>query len=87
MKKLMGATSLREITISRHRPARRRRSPTRYAVLLPNAPPDLSPGQDDDFSSAPAEEIDDIRTAAMGTMTTLLAGIAGVSLIVGGSAS
>ena len=31
-----------------------------------------------------AEEIADIRTQAMGTMTTLLAGIAGVSLIVGG---
>ena len=30
------------------------------------------------------EEMADIRTQAMGTMTTLLAGIAGVSLIVGG---
>jgi putative ABC transport system permease protein len=30
------------------------------------------------------EEMADLRTQAMGTMTTLLAGIAGVSLIVGG---
>ena len=30
------------------------------------------------------EEMADVRTQAMGTMTTLLAGIAGVSLIVGG---
>ena len=44
----------------------------------------IVPGQDDDFTVRTAEEIADIRTQAMGTMTTLLAGIAGVSLIVGG---
>ena len=44
----------------------------------------IGPGQEDDFFVRTAEEIADIRTAAMGTMTALLAGIAGVSLIVGG---
>jgi len=44
----------------------------------------IVPGQDDDFIIRTLEEMADIRTQAMGTMTTLLAGIAGVSLIVGG---
>ena len=44
----------------------------------------IVPGQDDDFIIRTLEEMADIRTPAMGTMTTLLAGIAGVSLIVGG---
>jgi ABC-type antimicrobial peptide transport system permease subunit len=44
----------------------------------------IVPGQDDDFMIRTLEEMADIRTQAMGTMTTLLAGIAGVSLIVGG---
>ena len=57
--------------------------PTRIAILL-RTRHEIAPGQDDDFFVRTAEEIADIRTAAMGTMTTLLAGIAGVSLIVGG---
>ena len=44
----------------------------------------IIPGAEDDFTVRTSEEIAAIRTAAMGTMTTLLAGIAGVSLIVGG---
>ncbi len=66
--------------VRRPRPAR---SPTRSRVLL-RTRHKIVPGQDDDFFVRTAEEIADIRTAAMGTMTTLLAGIAGVSLIVGG---
>jgi putative ABC transport system permease protein len=41
-------------------------------------------GAPDDFMVRTLEEIADVRSAATSTMTTLLAGIAGVSLIVGG---
>jgi putative ABC transport system permease protein len=44
----------------------------------------IVPGADDDFIIRTLEEVADIRAQATGTMTTLLAGIAGVSLIVGG---
>ena len=84
MKKLMGATSIRDITVSAAIAERdERASPTRSRCCCARATRSC-PGQDDDFFVRTAEEIADIRTAAMGTMTTLLAGIAGVSLIVGG---
>ena len=83
MKKLMGATSLRDITISAASAGETTAVADQIAVLL-RTRHQIVPGQDDDFSVRTAEEIADIRTAAMGTMTTLLAGIAGVSLIVGG---
>ena len=44
----------------------------------------LIAGEPDDFTIRTQEEIADIRTASIETMTKLLAGIAGVSLIVGG---
>jgi putative ABC transport system permease protein len=44
----------------------------------------IGAGQTDDFTVRTLEEIADVRTQAMGTMTTLLAGDAGVSLLVGG---
>ena len=83
MKKLMGATSIRDITISASSSGETSGVADQIAVLL-RGRHKIAPGQDDDFSVRTAEEIADIRTAAMGTMTALLAGIAGVSLIVGG---
>src|SRR5262245_526405 len=83
MKKLMGATSLRDITVSAAAAGDTSAVADQIAVLL-RTRHNIVPGQDDDFFVRTAEEIADIRTAAMGTMTTLLAGIAGVSLIVGG---
>ncbi len=83
MKKLMGATSIRDITVSAASAGDTSAVADQVAVLL-RTRHKIVPGQDDDFSVRTAEEIADIRTAAMGTMTTLLAGIAGVSLIVGG---
>jgi putative ABC transport system permease protein len=83
MKKLMGATSIRDITVSAASPGETSAVADQIAVLL-RTRHKIGPGQDDDFFVRTAEEIADIRTAAMGTMTTLLAGIAGVSLIVGG---
>ena len=44
----------------------------------------IAPGANDDFMIRTLEEIANVRSAATSTMTTLLAGIAGVSLIVGG---
>ena len=58
-------------------------SPTRSPCCCARATRS-SPAQDDDFIIRTLEEMADIRTQATGTMTTLLAGIAGVSLIVGG---
>jgi len=83
MKKLLGVTFIRDITVSATSAGDTSSVADQIAVLL-RTRHKIVPGADDDFSVRTAEEIADIRTAAMGTMTTLLAGIAGVSLIVGG---
>jgi len=83
MKKLLGVTFIRDITVSAASATETSGVADEIAVLL-RTRHKILPGQDDDFFVRTAEEIADIRTAAMGTMTTLLAGIAGVSLIVGG---
>jgi putative ABC transport system permease protein len=83
MKKLLGVTFVRDIVVSSASAGETTAVADQIAVLL-RTRHNIFPGQDDDFIVRTAEEIADIRTAAMGTMTTLLAGIAGVSLIVGG---
>jgi len=83
MKKLIGSTFIRDITISAASAEETSSVADQIAVAL-RTRHKINPGQDDDFTVRTAAEIADIRTAAMGTMTTLLAGIAGVSLIVGG---
>jgi putative ABC transport system permease protein len=83
MKKLLGVTFIRDIVVSSASAGETTAVADQIAVLL-RSRHNIFPGQDDDFIVRTAEEIADIRTAAMGTMTTLLAGIAGVSLIVGG---
>jgi putative ABC transport system permease protein len=83
MKKLMGATSIRDITVSAASANETSAVADQIAIVL-RTRHQIPPGQEDDFFVRTAEEIADVRTAAMGTMTTLLAGIAGVSLIVGG---
>ncbi|MFN7917966.1 MAG: ABC transporter permease [Vicinamibacterales bacterium] len=83
MKKLLGVTSIRDITVSAASANDTSSVADAIAVLL-RTRHRIVPGQDDDFTVRTAEEIADVRTQAMGTMTTLLAGIAGVSLIVGG---
>ncbi len=83
MKKLLGVTFIRDITVSAATAGDTGAVADQIAVIL-RTRHRIVPGADDDFSVRTAEEIADIRTAAMGTMTTLLAGIAGVSLIVGG---
>ena len=82
-KKLLGITHINNITVSAATAPQTARVASAIAELL-RARHKIVPGQDDDFMIRTLEEMADIRTQAMGTMTTLLAGIAGVSLIVGG---
>jgi putative ABC transport system permease protein len=82
-KKLLGITFIQNITVSAASAGETSRVADAIAVLLRNRHK-IVPGEDDDFMVRTLEEMADIRTQAMGTMTTLLAGIAGVSLIVGG---
>jgi putative ABC transport system permease protein len=82
-KKLLGLQHLQNITVSATSAAETNRVADDIALLL-RARHAIVPGQEDDFMIRTLEEMADIRTQAMGTMTTLLAGIAGVSLIVGG---
>jgi putative ABC transport system permease protein len=82
-KKLMGVQNIQVVTLSAASALETSRVADNIALLL-RARHQIVPGQDDDFFVRTLEEMADIRTQAMGTMTTLLAGIAGVSLIVGG---
>jgi putative ABC transport system permease protein len=82
-RKLLGITNIQSITVSAASAGETSSTADQIAVLL-RARHQIVPGQEDDFMIRTLEEMADIRTQAMGTMTTLLAGIAGVSLIVGG---
>ena len=82
-KKLMGFTNIQNITISAVSAGETSKVADAIAVVL-RARHKIVPGDQDDFTVRTLEEMADVRTQAMGTMTTLLAGIAGVSLIVGG---
>jgi putative ABC transport system permease protein len=82
-KRLQGQQNIQNITIS----ATSAEATTQVADAVAAAMRvrhKLVPGEPDDFTVRTQEEIADIRTAALDTMTNLLAGIAGVSLIVGG---
>jgi putative ABC transport system permease protein len=82
-KKLMGINFIQEITISAGSAGSTSAVADDIALAM-RAQHKIVPGEDDDFTVRTLEEMADIRTQAMGTFTTLLAGIAGVSLIVGG---
>jgi putative ABC transport system permease protein len=82
-KKLLGITHIQTVTISASSAPETTKVADAIALLL-RSRHQIIPGQDDDFMVRTQEEMADLRTQAMGTMTTLLAGIAGVSLIVGG---
>jgi putative ABC transport system permease protein len=82
-KKLMGIAFIQNITVSAMSAGETSHVADSIAVLL-RTRHKIEPGEGDDFTVRTLEEMADIRTQAMGTMTTLLAGIAGVSLIVGG---
>ena len=82
-KKLMGIANIQNITVSAVSANQTSEVADAIAVLL-RTRHKIVPGENDDFTVRTLDEMADLLTGAMGTMTTLLAGIAGVSLIVGG---
>jgi putative ABC transport system permease protein len=82
-KKLLGIAHLNNITVSAATADGTGAVAGSIAALL-RTRHGIGTGREDDFMVRTLEEIASVRSAATGTMTTLLAGIAGVSLIVGG---
>jgi putative ABC transport system permease protein len=82
-KKLLGITHLNNVTVSARSAEGTAAVADAIAVLL-RSRHEIGPGQEDDFMIRTLDEIADVRSQATGTMTTLLAGIASVSLLVGG---
>ena len=82
-KKLMGQQNIQSITVSASNADGTTEVADAVAVVM-RTQHKLIAGEPDDFTVRTQEDIAEIRTAALDTMTNLLAGIAGVSLIVGG---
>ena len=82
-KRLQGQQNIQNITISAASADAVPEVADAIAVLMRNQHK-LVAGEPDDFTVRTQEEIADIRTASIETFTQLLAGIAAVSLIVGG---
>jgi putative ABC transport system permease protein len=81
-KKLQGIQHINNITISAESPET---APVAAAIgEVLRVRHKLAPGEPDDFMVRTQEEIASVRTETTRTMTTLLAAIAGVSLLVGG---
>jgi putative ABC transport system permease protein len=82
-KKLLGVQHIQNITVSATTASAT--TPTADAIAdLLRARHKIQPGEADDFMVRTLEEMANVRTETTRTMTALLAGIAGVSLIVGG---
>jgi putative ABC transport system permease protein len=82
-KKLLGITHVNNITVSAASANQTLKVATDIGNLL-RIRHELPPGEPDDFMVRTLEEMASVRTEATQTMTSLLASIAGVSLIVGG---
>jgi putative ABC transport system permease protein len=82
-KKLLGITHVNNITVSAASADETSAVADRIAVLL-RVRHGIGADRPDDFMIRTLEEIANVRSEATSTMTTLLAGIAGVSLLVGG---
>jgi putative ABC transport system permease protein len=83
MKRLMGVTTLRSINVQASSPALLNSVQEQINGLFRQRHK-ITEGKDDDFTVRNQQEIADAATATTQTMTWLLAGIACVSLIVGG---
>ena len=83
MKKLRGTTSINNITVSAASSSEVDAATDRIATEL-RVRHKIQPGDADDFMVRSIEDIANVRKEATQTMTALLAGIAGVSLLVGG---
>jgi len=82
-KKLMRATYIQNITVSAYSADDTTRIADQIAIVLRNRHK-ITPPDPDDFMVRTLEEMAAVRVQATETMTMLLAGIAGVSLVVGG---
>jgi len=83
MKRFAGVTMLRSINVQAASAERINEVQNGIAELLRQRHR-IQPGHDDDFILRNQQEIAETQTAAMDTMTALLAGVAIISLIVGG---
>ncbi len=82
-KKLMGITHIQNVTVSASSAAEVKATAASITDVL-RARHKIMQGDTDDFMVRTMEEMAAMRTATTQTMTYLLAGIAGVSLLVGG---
>ena len=82
-KKLLGIQHINNITISAASASRIQATADEIASTL-RVRHKIQPGEADDFMVRTLEEMASVRTETTKTMTTLLASIAGVSLLVGG---
>src|SRR6188474_1174956 len=83
MKKLRGTTSLQQVTVSATSAGETPQVAEAITEML-RARHKIQPGDQDDFMVRTMDEIASVRRETTQTMTALLAGIAGVSLLVGG---
>jgi putative ABC transport system permease protein len=83
MKRLAGVTTLRSITVQAASAGEVTEVQNAITELLRQRHR-IQPGRDDDFMLRNPQEFMEAQNAAADTMTYLLAGIAGVSLVVGG---
>ena len=83
MKRIAGVTTLRTINVQAASADQILDVQSGIAALLRERHR-IQPGRDDDFMMRNQQEIAEAQSAAAATMTALLAGIAGVSLLVGG---
>jgi putative ABC transport system permease protein len=83
MKRLAGVTTLRAINVQAETAEEIADVQNGMAALLRERHR-IQPGHDDDFIMRNQQELAETQSAAAETMTALLAGIAGVSLLVGG---
>jgi putative ABC transport system permease protein len=83
MKKMRGITFIQQVTVSAASAGDTSATADRIATLL-RTRHKIQPGDPDDFMVRTMEEMASVRVQATQTMTSLLAGIAGVSLLVGG---
>jgi len=83
MKKLRGTTFLQQVTVSATSAAETTQVADAITAML-RVRHKIQPGDQDDFMVRTMDEIASVRRETTQTMTALLAGIAGVSLLVGG---
>jgi putative ABC transport system permease protein len=83
MKKMRGVRFIQQITVSADSAATTSQTADAIAAMM-RVRHKIQPGEQDDFMVRTMDEIASVRKETTQTMTALLAGIAGVSLLVGG---